>query len=128
MVEKRLKRKTALALVAMPPSRFGNPEDASMIVLAWGSTLSLLDETLQRRGNHDIAGLHFSQVFPLSAATFRLLRGKRLVVIENNATGQFADLVEREAGVSVSHRILKATGEPFAVEEVDGALEEISNA
>ena len=44
------------------------------------------------------------------------------MVIENNATGQFADLLSLETARTISHRILKSTGEPFTVEEVVAAL------
>ena len=42
--------------------------------------------------------------------------------MENNATGQFADLLSFETGRRISRKILKATGEPFTVEEVVDAL------
>ncbi|ABB23934.1 MULTISPECIES: 2-oxoacid:acceptor oxidoreductase subunit alpha [Chlorobium/Pelodictyon group] len=128
MMEKRLKRRTAMAKAALPPSAFGDPESAHTLFLAWGSTRSLLEEALEKTGGEGCAGLHFSQVYPLPPDVYRLLQGRRLAVIENNATGQFADLLTREAGVVVSHRILKSSGEPFAVEDICEALREISNA
>ena len=48
----------------------------------------------------------------------KLLKGKKIVIVENNHSGQFADLLVRELGVTVSRRILKSTGEPFCVEEL----------
>lgn len=128
MVEKRMKRLLLLANAALPPTRLGRPEDARLLLLGWGSTLGLLAEALERIDDPEVAGLHFSQVWPLRPSVFPLLRGKRIVIIENNATGQFADLVAGEAGVPVSHRILKATGEPFVLEDVVDALREIADA
>ena len=65
-----------------------------------------------------MGGLHFAQVYPVVAEAKQMLARKRVVVLENNATGQFADVLERELGITVDRRILKYDGNPFAVEEV----------
>ena len=65
-------------------------------------------------------------MYPLSAAGKKLLaKIKHIVVIENNAAGQFADLLEREYGITVTERILKYDGNPFSVEEVVKKLENL---
>ena len=47
---------------------------------------------------------------------------KKVVVLENNATGQFANLLRLEYGVEVFKNILKSDGDPFSVEEVSAQL------
>ncbi len=122
MVEKRLKRMEPLRESALMPAIIGRIEEAETLAIAWGSNRGVLEEALETIGNNKLAGLHFSQLFPLNPAIGALLENRKLVVIENNATGQFADLLSLETGRTISHRILKATGEPFTVEEVVAAL------
>ena len=124
MVEKRLKRMQSLRDTALMPSFIGNIEEAKTLAIAWGSNRGVLEEALDTIGDKTLAGLHFSQLFPLNPAIASLLDNRKLVVIENNATGQFADLLSLETARTISHRILKSTGEPFTVEEVVVALTE----
>jgi 2-oxoglutarate/2-oxoacid ferredoxin oxidoreductase subunit alpha len=124
MVAKRLKRLQPLREAAVMPTIIGSHEEAKTLVIAWGSNRGVLEEALDTIGSSSLAGLHFSQLFPLNPATAALLENRQLLAVENNATGQFADLLSRDTGCTISHRILKATGEPFAVEEVVAALNE----
>jgi len=48
----------------------------------------------------------------------RGLARKRLICVENNATGQFGQLLRRELGLKVAHRILKYNGACFTVAEL----------
>jgi 2-oxoglutarate ferredoxin oxidoreductase subunit alpha len=122
MVEKRLKRLLPLCEAALMPTIIGNLDEAETVVIAWGSNFGVLEEALEAIGSRTLAGLHFSQVFPLNPAVGALFEKRKLLVLENNATGQFADLLSRDTGCTISHHILKSTGEPFSVEEVTSAL------
>ncbi len=129
MVDKRLQRLNALRREALRPTVIGNAEEAEIIAVCWGSNRGVLEEALERLDDSRFAGLHFAQVWPLAPDTAGLLgngRGK-IVVIENNALGQFANLLHRETGIAASRRILKATGEPFSVEEIVEQLREVLN-
>ena len=53
------------------------------------------------------------------------LEGKRLIGVENNATGQFSQLLRRELGLEVPERILKYDGTCFTVDEVCREAEKI---
>ncbi|EAT58965.1 2-oxoacid:acceptor oxidoreductase subunit alpha [Chlorobium ferrooxidans] len=122
MVEKRLKRMKPLAEAALMPSIIGSIKEADVVVIAWGSNRGVLEEAIEILGNKRVAGIHFSQLFPLNPDVKSLLEKRALVVMENNAAGQFADLLSLQTGLSIAHRIVKTTGEPFSVEEVAEAL------
>ncbi|NTU68204.1 MAG: 2-oxoacid:acceptor oxidoreductase subunit alpha [Chlorobiaceae bacterium] len=124
MVEKRMKRVRSLAEKALMPTPIGRIADADTLVVCWGSNRGVVEEVLDMPGSGRIAGLHFAQPYPLNPSCFPLLDNRRIVVIENNATGQFADILSHESGCTVDRRILKSTGEPFSVEEVMEALRE----
>jgi 2-oxoglutarate ferredoxin oxidoreductase subunit alpha len=63
-------------------------------------------------------------VFPLPKhLDSALAKAKSITVIENNATGQLANLIQQTYGIKVTRRINKSTGEPFHVDELETLLE-----
>jgi 2-oxoglutarate ferredoxin oxidoreductase subunit alpha len=74
-------------------------------------------------GRSDIAFLHFPQVYPLAAETADYLgRAHKKIIVEGNATGQFAKLIKLLTGIQFDEKILKFDGMPFMPEEVADAL------
>ncbi len=128
MVEKRLRRKQLLRETALLPTIIGSLEEADTLVICWGSNRGLLEEVLDTLGNKKVAGLHFCQPYPLNPIVATLLENKKIVVVENNATGQLADLLSLETRSRIPGRILKATGEPFTVEEMVNELNKLNHA
>lgn len=124
MVDKRLKKLEGLTGDIIPPVFFGD-EDFKTLILGWGSTYHTIREALEKIGTKGIGYLHFGQVFPLwPVLTQYLDRAGRTVVVENNATGQFAQLVTMITGRQIDGRVLKYNGLPFSREEMVDALTE----
>ena len=48
-------------------------------------------------------------------------------IIENNATGQFANLLQMTFGIKLPKRILKYNGEPFFIDELEVKFTEVRN-
>ncbi|HTY13108.1 MAG TPA: 2-oxoacid:acceptor oxidoreductase subunit alpha, partial [Candidatus Omnitrophota bacterium] len=124
-VEKRLKKLEQLRNEILPPELIGGDKYETLVV-AWGSNYHNVREALSLIGDDKVSFLHFSQVYPLhfSAAGY-LEKAKRIVAVENNAGGQFAELIERETGFAVKERILKYDGLPFSVEELASRIKGI---
>lgn len=125
MHEKRLHKLDGVRAAALLPTVIGDLKSAETLVVAWGSNRGVLEEALESVPDGAVAGLHFHQVYPLPAGGKKLFRGKKVVVLENNATGQFAEVLKREYGLKVSGNILQYDGCPFSVEEVVSALENL---
>ncbi len=122
MVEKRLRKMEGLASEAVPPTLEG-PGDYANLVVAWGSNYHPVREALERLGRKDTAMLHFSQVHPLhEGAAGYLKKAERTVIVENNATGQFARHLRARTGFSADRTVLKFDGLPFSVEELEAAI------
>jgi len=125
MVEKRLAKGQGLVAAARPPDWIG-PEHPERLLICWGSTLGPAREAAERlTGNgHPTAVLHFTQVWPLPIETFRakLVAAPKTVVVEGNATGQFARLLRRETGLDFPRRINRFDGLPFTPETILRAL------
>lgn len=125
MKNKRFKKFDIVSQAAIPPDLYG-PENYQILFIAWGSTLQAAREALERFGSENAALLHFSQVWPLHADTHRYLeKAKRIIAIENNQTGPFADLLRMKTGAVIERKILKYNGLPFSVEELTARIKEV---
>lgn len=126
MVEKRLKRGEYLKEDVEEPVFFGD-KDSSIVLTGWGSTYGILKEAVDRLTEEGISVslLHFSDVYPLPDKTLNSLRDKRFISVENNATGQLAQLIRRETGINITERILKYNGRPFTPSEIVRRFKEI---
>jgi 2-oxoglutarate ferredoxin oxidoreductase subunit alpha len=123
MVDKRLKKLSMLVDEVVKPELIGKNSYDTLIV-CWGSNYHQVKEVLDIINRDNIAMLHFSQVYPLNiAVTDYFKQAKKIIVIENNATAQFKNLLQQELHVNCDENILKYNGLPFAVEEL---VEEIS--
>jgi 2-oxoglutarate ferredoxin oxidoreductase subunit alpha len=124
MVDKRLAKGDALGEEVIPPELIG-PQDYRNIVVCWGSTYHPVKEALEQMGRDDTAMLHYKQVYPLHESTVDYLcAADRTIIVEGNATGQFANMISLYAGIDIDEGILKYNGLPFSVEEIVTHLKE----
>ncbi|MGA1980221.1 MAG: 2-oxoacid:acceptor oxidoreductase subunit alpha [Sedimentisphaerales bacterium] len=125
MVSKRLRKLESAKAEIVEPELYPNRKYDNLVV-CWGSTYHIVKETLAVLDRKDTSLLHYSQVYPLHPQTADYLsKAKRVVVVEGNATGQFAKLIKLHTGIDVKDRILKYSGLSFAVEEVAEALKKV---
>jgi 2-oxoglutarate ferredoxin oxidoreductase subunit alpha len=124
MVDKRLRKLQGYREIE--PEIIGNADYKTLVVL-WGSPYGAVKEAVKTIGDSSIAVAYFRQVFPLPSVTRSLLsKAKRLILVENNATGQLGELIARDLQITFDAKILKYDGFAFSVEElvskIKGAL------
>ncbi|MBC8470175.1 MAG: 2-oxoacid:acceptor oxidoreductase subunit alpha [Planctomycetes bacterium] len=125
MVDKRLKKLELLKDESIPPELVGS-EDYKNLIVCWGSTYNIVREAVKNLGRDDTAFLHFKQVYPLPGQTSDYLKkARRIIIVENNATSQFAKLIKLHTGIEISDRILKYDGLSFYVEELAEKLNDL---
>lgn len=123
MVNKRLKKLALLRDRPEFPPCWSGPANPRRLIVGWGSTRAAVEEALAQVADPATACLYCAQVYPLPEAFKRhLLEAPRLIVIENNATGQFARLIQRETGRRADAHWLRYDGRPFSVEDVENRL------
>jgi 2-oxoglutarate ferredoxin oxidoreductase subunit alpha len=124
MVNKRMAKAELLRTsLAMQPRLYG-PDSYRCLLVAWGSTGPAISEALDKVALEDTAFLHCIQVYPLPEAIDAYLdRAERIIVVENNATGQFARLLRAETGCAIADQWLKYNGLAFSVDEVIDLLQ-----
>jgi 2-oxoglutarate ferredoxin oxidoreductase subunit alpha len=127
-VEKRLK-KLKVALGEMRgPVHYG-PEKAELTLIGWGSTYGPLREVVDSlNANGGSANLlHIRDVwpFPTEAVRETLANARRTVMVEGNATGQMAFLLEASAGIKLDSHVRRYDGRPFSPQYILERLEEV---
>lgn len=128
MVDKRLKKLDEIREDAVPPELVG-PDDYKSLVIGWGSTYWPILEALEniRKPNPDekVSFLHFKQIYPFHKEVAEYLeKAEDVIIFENNAQGQMANLIKLETGFEIQEKILKYDGMPFSVEDVEENLKE----
>ncbi|MDR7439692.1 MAG: 2-oxoacid:acceptor oxidoreductase subunit alpha [Armatimonadota bacterium] len=125
-MEKRMRKlETYLREDAKPPYVFGETR-GNPVMVGWGHTRPVLQEAreiLLRRGI-PVALVHFTHVYPLPKHLVEPLFADAgpVVVVEQNYSGQFADLLQRELLIR-TRRVLKYNGVPLSPTEVADAVQ-----
>jgi 2-oxoglutarate ferredoxin oxidoreductase subunit alpha len=117
MVEKRARKFNTVLDQIAPPKLFG-PENSQVTLVGWGSTEDVIREAVEKlAGEEGIVAnqLNIKCIVPFhSEAISRILsRSKRIIIVENNYSGQFARYLRSETGIAAHGHIRKYDGEPF---------------
>jgi 2-oxoglutarate ferredoxin oxidoreductase subunit alpha len=117
MHEKRMRKMDSILPLIEAPKLWGAGE-ADVTLLGWGSTEGVIREAIHKLAREDgiIANaLQVKWIVPLHAAaiTSLLAKSKRVVIVENNYSGQFARYLRSETGIPAAGHIRKYDGEPF---------------
>ena len=93
--------------------------DADTLVVSWGSNEGAMREamTLLEADDIDVRFISVPYIFPRPDLTEEIEAAEETIVVECNATGQFADLVEHDA-LSRVKRINKYNGVRFKADEL----------
>lgn len=95
------------------------------LIIGWGSTWGAINEAVEKESKNGLAYAHFTQVYPIPKSTEALIKkAKKVILIENNFTGQFGDLIKKELGIDLTNRVLRADGLPFSVEGIQKVIRE----
>ncbi|MGQ9665260.1 MAG: 2-oxoacid:acceptor oxidoreductase subunit alpha [bacterium] len=123
MVNKLMKKANVIKNEIIPPELYGS-KNYKTLVICWGSNYNIVKEVINKIERRDIAMLHYSQIFPLHPKTDEYLnRALHLIIVENNATAQFAKLIKLNTGIEIENKVLKYNGLPFFVEEIKERVE-----
>jgi 2-oxoglutarate ferredoxin oxidoreductase subunit alpha len=129
MVEKRA-RKLNDFLKRVEAPKIQGPADADVTLVGWGSTEGVLEEAVELLSSQGVKANYLSVkwIKPLHSEEIlaALSRAKKVLVVENNHSGQFYRYLRSETGLSVHGHIRKYDGEPFAPHHVaNGVLDHL---
>jgi 2-oxoglutarate ferredoxin oxidoreductase subunit alpha len=128
MVEKRARKmQGAVKDIAVP--QLVGPANAAVTLVGWGSTEGVILEAIEKlAGEEGIVAnqLHIKWIIPFHAAEIGriLASSKRVIVVENNYSGQFARYLRSETGFEAHGHIRKYDGEPFMPHHIVEAVKQ----
>ena len=128
MVEKRARKMEAVLALIAPPKLVG-PENAVVTLVGWGSTESLIHEAVEKLAAEE--GIVANQLavkwivpFHADEISHILSHSKKIIIVENNYSGQFARYLRSETGIAAHGHIRKYDGEPFLPHHIVEAVKE----
>jgi 2-oxoglutarate/2-oxoacid ferredoxin oxidoreductase subunit alpha len=129
MHEKRMRKMEAILPLLEAPKLWGS-DQAQVTLLGWGSTEGVIKEAIQKLADEEgIAAnlLQIKWIVPLHGAAIAaaLSKSKKVVIVENNYTGQFARYLRSETGIVADSHIRKYDGEPFMPHHIVNGVKEI---
>jgi len=128
MADKR-SRKMATVLEHLPAPKLAGPVEAEMTLVGWGSTWGILTEAVELLNRSGISVNHlqvkFLVPFHATEITAILRKSRRIIVVENNQSGQFARHLRAETGITAHSHIRKYDGEPFEPKHIVAGVKEI---
>lgn len=128
MVEKRARKMEKVINDIAPPKLVG-PESAAVTLVGWGSTQGVIREAVEKLAAEEgiVANhLNIKWIVPFhTAEVSRILsRSQKVIIVENNYSGQFARYLRSETGFDAHGHIRKYDGEPFMPHHIVEAVKE----
>ncbi len=128
MMDKRF-RKLEAAKHDIPDPVLEGEKKADITILSWGSTRGPILEAmkvLRYQGKKiNFLQIIFISPFPSQKVKEVFKKAKKVVVIENNKTGQLAGILREETGLNPDYKLLKYDGRPFFTHELVEAINDL---
>jgi 2-oxoglutarate ferredoxin oxidoreductase subunit alpha len=119
MMDKRM-HKMASVLRDVPADMkvkfYGSPSNKK-VVLSWGSAKGPVLDAMEKVEDVSLLQVRMMEPFPVEDV-MKYLKGKTIIDVEQNYSGQLADLLKEKTGLDVSARVVKFNGRPIAFEEM----------
>ena len=126
-MDKRMRKLEGMRQEMRPPQRHG-PAEADLTFVGWGSTKGAISEAVDRLNatGGSANAYHFVDIWPMPADAVRGLLGpaRRLVSVEQNYSGQLANVIRQTTGLDVDLRISKYDGRQLSPGYILTKLEE----
>ncbi|WP_282140289.1 2-oxoacid:acceptor oxidoreductase subunit alpha [Cytobacillus oceanisediminis] len=113
-----------------PVHKYAPHEEADLLIVGFNSTRGAIEESMSRleqdgiKVNH--AQVRLIHPFPTDELLPLVRSAKKIAVVENNATGQLANIMKMNVGHAEKvHKLLKYDGNPFLPHEIHTKCKEL---
>ena len=105
----------------------GDVDDADLLVVGFGSTYGHLRTAMDelRAKGYKVAQAHFKYLNPLPKNTAEVMKRYKKVVVAEQNMGQLAAYLRMKVDNFVPEQFNQVKGQPFVVEELVNAFEDI---
>jgi 2-oxoglutarate ferredoxin oxidoreductase subunit alpha len=96
---------------------YGNKKSKNVLV-SWGSPKGAILDSIK---DLDVKFIQVLYIDPFAKEIKKELEGKNLILVENSATGQLANLIAEKTGIFIEdkNKILRYDGRPFLADELN---------
>jgi len=98
-----------------PVSVYGEGEN---LIIGWGSTKGAILDSLPSLENYRFLQISYISPFPKEAVKKEIEKSKKVVLVENNATGLLGDIIAEQTGHIIENKILKYDARPFIPSDI----------
>jgi 2-oxoglutarate ferredoxin oxidoreductase subunit alpha len=120
MVDKRMRKTEAIRQIAEAPVVYGD-SDADIAFVCFGSVKGVIRQAIDdlKKDGKKAKLLFFGWVYPLPESIGEILaKEKRVICVEQNATGQLASVIREQTGFEIKEKWLKYDGRQWTVKEI----------
>lgn len=96
---------------------YGN-KNAKKVIVGWGSTKGAILDSIKEMKEVCFLQILYLEPFPVEIKN--ILSKKKLILVENNSTGQLGGLIAEKTGIFIDNKILRYDGRPFLADELKG--------
>ena len=120
-------RQQKIANIQVPDLEVDGDDDADLLIVGFGSTYGHLRSAMDelRAKGYKVAQTHFKYLNPLPKNTADVLKKYKKVVVAEQNMGQLAAYLRMKVDNFVPFQFNQVKGQPFVVEELVNAFEEI---
>jgi 2-oxoglutarate ferredoxin oxidoreductase subunit alpha len=116
MKEKRLKKEKYIAQEVAklnPVTVYGKGKN---LIIGWGSVKGAIIDALPGLKGYRFMQVSYIEPFPSEIVKKEIKKSKKIILVENNATGLLGKVVAEKTGIDIKNKILKYDGRPFTPE------------
>jgi 2-oxoglutarate ferredoxin oxidoreductase subunit alpha len=98
-----------------PASVYGKGKN---LMIGWGSTKGAIADSLSELKDFRFLQMSYINPFPKKIVEKEIKKSKRVVLVENNATGLLGDIIAEQTGYIIKDKVLKYDARPFTPEDI----------
>ncbi|MBU3904740.1 MAG: 2-oxoacid:acceptor oxidoreductase family protein [Nanoarchaeota archaeon] len=87
-------------------------------IVGWGSTKGAMVDAIKEMKGYKFLQISYISPFPIKKVESVLKKSKKIILIENNQTGQLGDIIREQTGIEIKNKLLKYDGRPFTKNEI----------
>ena len=127
MNNKRLKKQKYLSREVKklnPVSIFGKGKN---LIVGWGSTKGAIVDALPKLKDFRFLQISYLKPFPKEEVLKEIRKSRKIILVENNATGLLGQVIQEEILFEIKNKILRYDARPFTPEFLINQIKKYGN-
>jgi 2-oxoglutarate ferredoxin oxidoreductase subunit alpha len=83
------------------------------LIIGWGSTKGAIIDAISQLKNFKFLQISYLSPFPKKQVIREIKKARKVILVENNATGLLGDVIAEQTGVILKEKVLKYDARPF---------------